>query len=355
MSSEVIKGNKIDITKRNPDLKTISVGLGWIAGTGMKLNASAFLLGVNGKVTKDEDLIFCGNTKSEGNSVVHINGGERDKQTIKVNLTTISSSTEKIAFAIAIYQAQIRNQNFGQVSDIYIRIADEIKRSEICCFNIEGMLSIENALVLGELYRYKGEWKFNAVGSGFDGGMTALCNNFGIEVSNIPNIVTVSAPTPKKTLLNKLKKGNNQVKKHSLVDQDLMFRYAYGFGVAFLVCADNVLEDEEALKDLLRSLELPTQYFNKILQSAEEPQEDMIQGLIESLLEEKSHKYIFLADVYLMSTSHSTVSVEEEDVISSFAELLGVSESECLLVKELVSTSASRDINRIAKRISELI
>lgn len=157
------------------------------------------------------------------------------------------------------------------------------------------------------------------------------------------------------SILNKLKK-DTLLKKHPLVNQDLDFRYGYCFGVAFLASADNVLEDKEkeAMEDLLRSLELPAEYLGKILQAAKEPNEDMIKGLIESL-QKKSHKYLFLADLYRMSISDSTVSSEEEEVVASFAELLGVANSERLLLKELVLASENRDMEKIADEICALI
>jgi tellurite resistance protein TerA len=186
----VIKGQKADVTRLFPGISKLTVGLGWIEPSGMEVDASAFLLGPHGKVNKEEDFVFYGNPSAGQNSVSILNGGG-DRQQFTIDLTRVPANVVKIAFTLTIYDAINRRQTFGQVKNTYLRIVNQSTGQEIIRFNIE-QFSIENAIVVGELYRYKGEWKFNAIGSGFHGGLAALCKNFGVEVADQPT----SSPTP---------------------------------------------------------------------------------------------------------------------------------------------------------------
>lgn len=186
------KGQKVDLTKGNPGLKRIMVGLGWDVnqydgGADFDLDASAFLLGENGKVAKDEDFVFYGNLAHESQAVVHqgdnLTGeGDGDDEQIEVDLSKVPANVSRIAFTVTIYDAETRRQNFGQVSNAFIRIVDEVSGAEIIRYDLGEDFSIETALVVGELYRHGGEWKFNAIGSGFAGGLAALCRQYGVNV-----------------------------------------------------------------------------------------------------------------------------------------------------------------------------
>ena len=186
------KGQKVDLTKTNPGLQKLLVGLGWDTnkydgGSDFDLDAAAFLLGGNGKTASDADFVFYGNLKHASGGVEHMGDnltgdGEGDDEQIKVNLASVPASVEKIAFTVTIYDAETRRQNFGQVSNAFIRIVDEGSNTELVRFDLGEDFSIETAVVVGELYRHNGEWKFNAVGSGFQGGLYALCQNFGVNV-----------------------------------------------------------------------------------------------------------------------------------------------------------------------------
>jgi tellurium resistance protein TerD len=109
--------------------------------------------------------------------------GEGDDEQIQVDLTKVPSNIERVAFTVTIYDADVRRQNFGQVSNAYIRIVDESTNTELIRYDLGEDFSIETAIVVGELYRHNGEWKFNAIGSGFQGGLAALCGHYGIEVA----------------------------------------------------------------------------------------------------------------------------------------------------------------------------
>ena len=186
------KGQKVDLTKSNPGLKKITVGLGWDVnrydgGADFDLDASAFLLGASGRVNSDEDFVFYSNGTHASGSVIYggdnrTGAGEGDDETIAVDLSLVPANVEKIDFTVTIYDAAERRQNFGQVSNAYVRIVDDATGAELIRYDLEEDFSIETALVVGELYRHGGEWKFNAIGSGFQGGLEALCRNFGVNV-----------------------------------------------------------------------------------------------------------------------------------------------------------------------------
>lgn len=191
MSINLSKGQKVDLTKVNPGLKNIMVGLGWDAnvfdsGADFDLDASAFLLGENGKCPTEREFIFYGNLEHASESVKHMGDnltgeGEGDDEQIQIDLTKIPANISKIAFTVTIYEADQRRQNFGQVSNSFIRIVDESNGSELIRYDLGEDFSIETAVVVGELYRHNGEWKFNAIGSGFQGGLAALCGHYGID------------------------------------------------------------------------------------------------------------------------------------------------------------------------------
>lgn len=192
------KGQKVDLTKSHPGLHNVVVGLGWdIAhnGSNFDLDASTFLLGQTGKVQSDQDFIFY-NNPSGGNGSINYSGdnrngaGERDDEQIRINLQGVPSHIHRIAFTITIHDAQMKQQNFGQISNSYVRIFNEQTNEELLRFNLGRDFTVETAIVAAELYRHNGEWKFNAIASGFQGGLAALCRNFGVSVDDAP------APTP---------------------------------------------------------------------------------------------------------------------------------------------------------------
>ena len=191
MAVNLKKGQKIDLTKTNPGLKKILVGLGWDVnkydgGADFDLDASVFLLGANGKAKSEQDFVFYGNQKHVSGSVVHCGDnrtgeGDGDDEQIIVDLSTVPADVEKIDFTVTIYEADERKQNFGQVSNAFIRIMNETGSEELIRYDLSEDFSIETAVVVGELYRNNGEWKFSAIGSGFSGGLAALCNNYGLD------------------------------------------------------------------------------------------------------------------------------------------------------------------------------
>lgn len=193
MGINLSKGQKVDLTKGNPGLKNIMVGLGWDvnafdSGADFDLDAAAFLLGANGKCPSSQEFVFYGNLKHSSGSVNHMGDnltgeGEGDDEQIQIDMSKIPANIEKVAFTVTIYDADQRKQNFGQVSNAFIRIVDESNNTELIRYDLGEDFSIETAVVVGELYRNNGEWKFNAIGSGFQGGLAALCGHYGIDVA----------------------------------------------------------------------------------------------------------------------------------------------------------------------------
>ena len=193
MPINLSKGQKVDLTKGNASLKHIMVGLCWDvnafdSGADFDLDASAFMCGANGKCPTEKEFVFYGNLEHPSGAVKHqgenLTGeGDGDDEQIFVDLKAIPESVDKIAFTVTIYEAQERRQNFGQVSNAYIRIVDEDTNQELIRYDLGEDFSIETAIVVGELYRHNGEWKFNAIGSGFQGGLAALCGHYGIQVA----------------------------------------------------------------------------------------------------------------------------------------------------------------------------
>lgn len=193
MPINLSKGQKVDLTKGNPGLKNIMVGLGWDAntfdsGADFDLDAAAFMLGTDGKCPTDKDFIFYGNLEHISGALTHMGDnltgeGEGDDEQIQVDLSKIPSNIERIAFTVTIYDAEPRRQNFGQVSNSFIRIVDESTGIELIRYDLCEDFSVETAVTVGELYRKDSEWKFNAIGSGFQGGLAALCGHYGIEVA----------------------------------------------------------------------------------------------------------------------------------------------------------------------------
>ncbi|MDR0804325.1 MAG: TerD family protein [Oscillospiraceae bacterium] len=192
MAVSLKKGQKVDLTKTNPGLTKLYAGLGWDTnqydgGAAFDLDAAAFLLGADGKAVSESDFIFYNNLKHASGSVIHLGDnltgeGEGDDEEISVDLNLVPASIQKIAFTVTINEAQERGQNFGQVSNAYIRLVNENTKEELIRYDLAEDYSVETAVVVAELYRNGAEWKFNAIGAGYAGGLSALCGSFGISV-----------------------------------------------------------------------------------------------------------------------------------------------------------------------------
>ncbi len=194
MAVNLTKGQKVSLDK---GMKLALIGLGWDTNrydgrADFDLDASAFLLGANGRVRKDEDFIFYGNLSGDNECVVHTGdslagGSGGDDETLFIDFSKVPADVERIAITVTIYEAAERGQNFGQVSNAYVRVARRASDSDMVGteqlrYNLGEDFSIETALVVCELYRSGSEWKFNAVGAGYQGGLYALCKAYGVNV-----------------------------------------------------------------------------------------------------------------------------------------------------------------------------
>jgi len=192
MGINLSKGQRIDLTKTNPGLTKVIVGLGWDTnryhgGNDFDLDASAFLADANGRVVNDSDFIFYNQLVHPSGSVEHTGDnrtgeGDGDDEQIKIDFSKVPSHIQRIAITVTIHDADARFQNFGQVSNAFVRLVDEATENEVLRFDLGEDFSVETAVVFCELYRHNGDWKFNAIGSGFAGGLAALCRNYGLEV-----------------------------------------------------------------------------------------------------------------------------------------------------------------------------
>lgn len=186
------KGQKVSLTKENPGLQNILVGLGWDVnqfdtGGQFDLDGSVFLVTDSGKVSGQQDFVFYGNLQHPSGSVIHLGDnltgeGAGDDEQIRVDLSKVPADIARIVFAVTIYDADTRNQNFGQINNAFVRIVNEANNEEVLRYDLCEDFSIETSVVFGELYKNGDEWKFNAMGSGFQGGLAGLCGNYGIDV-----------------------------------------------------------------------------------------------------------------------------------------------------------------------------
>lgn len=184
------KGAKVNLSKEAPGLKKIMFGLGWdcnkySGGDDFDLDASCFLVNAMGRTTAD-GFIFYNNLMGPNKCVIHqgdnrTGEGEGDDEQIYIDLDLIPENIEKIAITVTIDAADQRHQNFGMVSNAYCRLVNTDTDKEEIRFNLGEEFSVETAIVVGEVYRHNGDWKFNAVGQGFSGGLLALCRNYGLD------------------------------------------------------------------------------------------------------------------------------------------------------------------------------
>jgi tellurium resistance protein TerD len=191
VSVSLSKGGNVSLSKQAPGLTAVVVGLGWdprtTTGADFDLDASAIMVDTNGRVLSDSAFVFFNNLKSPEGSVEHMGdnltgGGEGDDEQIKVNLATVPAECGKVVFPVSIYEAEQRQQNFGQVRNAFIRIVNQADNAEIARYDLTEDAATETAMVFGEIYRSFGEWKFRAVGQGYAAGLKGIAQDFGVNV-----------------------------------------------------------------------------------------------------------------------------------------------------------------------------
>lgn len=192
MALSLSKGGNISLSKSDPGLKNILIGLGWderaTSGNDFDLDASIFMVNGEGKVRSDADFIFYGQLKSADGSVVHTGDnrtgeGEGDDEAIEVNLDGVPADIQRLVVTVTIHEADNRKQNFGMVQNAFIRVVNNDTGNEVVRYDLSEDYSTETALEFGEVYRHNGEWKFRAVGQGYAGGLLAMCQRYGINAT----------------------------------------------------------------------------------------------------------------------------------------------------------------------------
>jgi len=188
MSINLSKGSRINLSKESPSLKKANIGLGWDTnrtdtGLAFDLDASVFMLGANGKIPNEKYFIFYNNLNSPDNSTSHLGDnlsgeGEGDDETIQIDLTNVDPSVQELIFVVTIHDAEQRRQNFGQVRNSYIRIYDQETGNEIAKYELEEDFSRETAIEFGRLYKKDNEWRFQAVGTGYNSGLQSFVDKY---------------------------------------------------------------------------------------------------------------------------------------------------------------------------------
>jgi len=187
------KGGNVSLTKEAgaAGLSAVTVGLGWdvrsTTGTDFDLDASAIGCNAEGKVVSDQHFVFFNNLTSPDGSIQHTGDnltgeGEGDDEQIKVAVSTAPPEVDKVVFPVSIYDADNRQQNFGQVRNAFIRVVNDANGQELARYDLSEDASTETAMVFGELYRAGAEWKFRAVGQGYATGLAGIARDFGVSV-----------------------------------------------------------------------------------------------------------------------------------------------------------------------------
>ncbi|OHV37523.1 MULTISPECIES: TerD family protein [Pseudofrankia] len=191
MGVSLSKGGNVSLSKEAPGLTSMIVGLGWDArtttGSDFDLDASAIACRADGRVLSDQYFIFFNNLKSPDGAIEHqgdnLTGeGEGDDEQVKVNLANLPAEIDKIVFPVSIYDAEARQQSFGQVRNAFIRIVNDLGGAEIARYDLSEDASTETAMIFGEVYRHGSDWKFRAVGQGYATGLRGIAQDYGVNV-----------------------------------------------------------------------------------------------------------------------------------------------------------------------------
>jgi len=192
MSVSLSKGGNVSLSKAAPGLTAVVVGLGWqeraTSGAEFDLDASALMVRDTGKVVSDQHFVFFNNLTSPDGSVEHMGDelrggdGSADDEQIKINLDAVPAEVDKIVVVVSIYDAENRQQSFGQVRNAFIRIVNQADDAELARYDLSEDASTETAMIFGEVYRNNAEWKFRAVGQGYSSGLAGIARDFGVNV-----------------------------------------------------------------------------------------------------------------------------------------------------------------------------
>lgn len=185
------KGGNLSLTKADPGLRKALIGLGWdprtTSGQAFDLDASALLIGENGKVRSQADFIFYNQLAAADGSVTHLGDnrtgdGDGDDEQILIDLELVAADVSRIVIAVSIDEAEARGQNFGQVRDAFCRVVNQETDTEIVRYDLSEDAASETSMIFSELYRHGGEWKFRAIGQGYATGLYGIVTDFGISL-----------------------------------------------------------------------------------------------------------------------------------------------------------------------------
>jgi len=205
MTVSLVRGQKVNFTKEYPSLKRLNIQLHW--GTGknigsanseLELDASLFMLNNAGQCRDDQDMVFYGNTNGYNGAVLHEDKkqvGKLMQEGLAIDLEKLPANVEKMAVTLTIYEGGERRQSFAMVENISASVVDKQQGIEVCRFDLNVDFTVETAIVVCELYHKNGEWRFNAVGAGYQGGLVALCKSFGIDVTEEEKVITPDTPS----------------------------------------------------------------------------------------------------------------------------------------------------------------
>ena len=195
MSVSLQKGQKVSLSKDNAGLSQVLVGLGWDEAPQTKggffapkpkpidCDASAILL-QGGKLRDKADIVYFGNLSHKSGTIQHMGdnltgAGDGDDEQILVDLSAVPAEYDRVVIVVNIYQAVQRKQHFGMIQNAFIRLVDKRTGGEMCRYSLTDSYSGMTAMIFGEIYRYNGEWKFNAIGQGTnDPGLGELANRY---------------------------------------------------------------------------------------------------------------------------------------------------------------------------------
>ncbi|MER0244599.1 TerD family protein [Streptomyces sp. HSW2009] len=191
MGVSLAKGQNVVLNQDGTPLADVTVGLGWDAqpagGAAIDLDASAVICGADRKVVSDDHFVFYNNLSSPDGAVRHTGDnttgeGDGDDEQLMVDLDGLGEGVEQVVFTVSIHDAEARGQNFGQVSDAYIRVVDNLTGREMCRYELSYDAAEETAMVFGALYRRAGDWKFRAIGQGYASGLAGIAKDYGVAV-----------------------------------------------------------------------------------------------------------------------------------------------------------------------------
>lgn len=182
-------GDDVNITKLDPGLRMLHVGVGWDVASfdshPLDLDVSVFLLGKDDKTRMDEDFVFYNNPKDQTGAVSHAGdsrtgAGDGDDESVIIDLQGISFEVHKLVVVISIYRGDEKQQRVGQVQNGYIRLANVEDGRELCRYEFRDMEDHnETAMIIGSINREGPKWHFTPLAEFVEGGLGPIAERYG--------------------------------------------------------------------------------------------------------------------------------------------------------------------------------